>query len=174
MKISISKIIIFSFIIFFLSVFWLGLKIDNNYDTKSLIGSKISNFHITEINNENQYISEEDLRKNKYTLINFFASWCAPCRAEHEYLLSLSNQNKEIKIIGINFKDKKINANNFLKDLGNPYNFVGKDTDGKISISFGIYGIPESILVNNELTVIKKIIGPIDQVQFEDVLKIIQ
>jgi|TARA_B110000902_G_scaffold243344_1_gene295540 cytochrome c biogenesis protein CcmG/thiol:disulfide interchange protein DsbE len=174
MKISISKIIIFSFIIFSLSVFWLGLKIDNNYDTKSLIGSKISNFHITEINNDNQYISEEDLRKNKYTLINFFASWCAPCRVEHKYLLSLSNQNKKIKIIGINFKDKKINANNFLKDLGNPYNFVGKDTDGKISISFGIYGIPESILVNNELTVIKKIIGPIDQVQFEDVLKIIQ
>jgi len=174
MKISISKIIIFSFVIFFLSVFWLGLKIDNNYDTKSLIGNKISNFHITEINNDNQYISEEELRKNKYTLINFFASWCAPCRAEHEYLLSLSNQNKRIKIIGINFKDKKINANNFLKDLGNPYNFVGKDTDGKISISFGIYGIPESILVNNELTVIKKIIGPIDQVQFEDVLKIIQ
>ena len=174
MKISISKIIIFSFIIFSLSVFWLGLKIDNNYDTKSLIGGKISNFHITEINNDNQYISEEDLRKNKYTLINFFASWCAPCRVEHKYLLSLSNQNKKIKIIGINFKDKKINANNFLKDLGNPYNFVGKDTDGKISISFGIYGIPESILVNNELTVIKKIIGPIDQVQFEDVLKIIQ
>ena len=174
MKISISKIIIFSFVIFFLSVFWLGLKIDNNYDTKSLIGNKISNFHITEINNDNQYISEEELRKNKYTLINFFASWCAPCRAEHKYLLSLSNQNKRIKIIGINFKDKKINANNFLKDLGNPYNFVGKDTDGKISISFGIYGIPESILVNNELTVIKKIIGPIDQVQFEDVLKIIQ
>jgi len=174
MKISISKIIIFSFVIFFLSVFWLGLKIDNNYDTKSLIGNKISNFHITEINNNNQYISEEELRKNKYTLINFFASWCAPCRAEHKYLLSLSNQNKRIKIIGINFKDKKINANNFLKDLGNPYNFVGKDTDGKISISFGIYGIPESILVNNELTVIKKIIGPIDQVQFEDVLKIIQ
>ena len=174
MKISISKIIIFSFVIFFLSVFWLGLKIDNNYDTKSLIGNKISNFHITEINNDNQYISEEELRKNKYTLINFFASWCAPCRAEHEYLLSLSNQNKEIKIIGINFKDKKINANNFLKDLGNPYNFVGKDTDGKISILFGIYGIPESILVNNELTVIKKIIGPIDQIQFEDVLKITQ
>ena len=174
MKINILKITIFSFVIFFLLIFWKGLKIDNNYDTKSLIGSKISNFHITEINNDNQYISEEDLRKNKYTLINFFASWCAPCRVEHKYLLSLSNQNKKIKIIGINFKDKKINANNFLKDLGNPYNFVGKDTDGKISISFGIYGIPESILVNNELTVIKKIIGPIDQVQFEDVLKIIQ
>jgi len=88
--------------------------------------------------------------------------------------LSLSSKNKKIKIIGINFKDKKINANNFLKELGNPYDFVGQDTDGKISISFGIYGIPESILVNNELTVIKKIIGPIDQTQFDDVLKIIQ
>ena len=94
MKISISKIIIFSFIIFSLSVFWLGLKIDNNYDTKSLIGSKISNFHITEINNDNQYISEEDLRKNKYTLINFFASWCAPCRSEHKYLVNLSKEKK--------------------------------------------------------------------------------
>ena len=174
MKISIAKIIIFSFVTFFISIFWMGLKINQNYDTKSLVGSKISEFHITQINNDDQYISEEDLKKNKYTLINFFASWCAPCRSEHKYLLSLSKQNKEIKLIGINFKDKKINANNFLKDLGNPYNFVGEDTDGKISISFGIYGIPESILINNELTVIKKIIGPIDQVQFDDVLKIIQ
>ena len=174
MKISISKIIIFSFAIFFLGAFCLGLKINNNYDTKRLIGSEISNFQLTEINNNNQHISKEYLKKNKYTLINFFASWCAPCRTEHRYLLSLSNKNKKIKIIGINFKDKKINANNFLKELGNPYDFVGQDTDGKISISFGIYGIPESILVNNELTVIKKIIGPIDQAQFDDVLKMIQ
>jgi len=174
MKISISKIIIFSFVIFFLSVFWLGLKIDNNYDTKSLIGNKISNFHITEINNDNQYISEEELRKNKYTLINFFASWCAPCRDEHKYLLRLSNKSSEIQIIGINFKDKKIHVSNFLEELGNPYNFVGEDIDGKISILFGVYGIPESILVNNELNVIKKITGPIDQIQYEDILKLIQ
>ena len=157
MKISISKIIIFIFVIFSLSVFWNGLKINNNYDTKSLIGSQISNFQLTEINNDEQYISREDLRKNKYTLINFFASWCAPCRTEHKYLLSLSNKNKEIKIVGINFKDKKINANNFLKELGNPYGFVGEDADGKTSILFGIYGIPESILLNNELIVIKRL-----------------
>ena len=65
MKISILKVIIFSFIIFSLSIFWLGLKINNNYDTKSLIGSQISNFQLTEINNDEQYISREDLRKNK-------------------------------------------------------------------------------------------------------------
>jgi len=174
MKISITKIIIFCFVIFFLSVFWRGLKINNNYDTKNLIGSRIGNFKLFEINNNEQYISEKNLKKNKYTLINFFASWCAPCRTEHKYLLNLSNINKEIKIIGLNYKDKKINANNFLNELGNPYEFVGKDTDGKISILFGIYGIPESIIINNELIVIKKIIGPIDKVQFNEILKLIQ
>ena len=174
MKISITKVIMFGFIIFSLVVFWRGLKINTNYDTKNLIGSRISNFQLSEINNNEQYISEENLKKNKYTLINFFASWCSPCRTEHKYLLNLSNTNKEIEIVGINFKDKKINANKFLNELGNPYNFVGKDIDGKISILFGIYGIPESILINNELIVIKKIIGPIDQIQFNEILKLIQ
>ena len=174
MKISISKIIIFSFVIFFLFVFWRGLKINNNYDTRSLIGNQISKFKLTKLDNDNQYISEEDLKKNTYTLINFFASWCAPCKTEHKYLLNLSNKNKKIKIIGINFKDKKNNAINFLKELGNPYDFVGKDSDGKISILFGIYGIPESILVDSNLTVIKKVVGPIDQIQYDNILKLIQ
>jgi cytochrome c biogenesis protein CcmG/thiol:disulfide interchange protein DsbE len=174
MKNNISKIIIFSFAIFFLFVFWRGLKIDNNYDTRSLIGNQISKFRVIKIDNNNQYISEEDLKKNTYTLINFFASWCAPCKTEHKYLLELSNKNKQIKIIGINFKDKKNNAINFLKDLGNPYDFVGRDSDGKISILFGIYGIPESILVDSNLTVIKKIVGPIGQFQYDKILELIQ
>jgi len=174
MKINILKITIFSFVIFFLLIFWKGLKIDNNYDTKSLIGKKISNFKLIEINNDNQYISEVDIKNNRYTLINFFASWCAPCRAEHKYLLSLANEQKKIKIIGINFKDKKNNAINFLEELGNPYNFVGIDPEGRVSILFGIYGIPESILVDNNLTVIKKIVGPIDQIQYDQILQLIQ
>jgi cytochrome c biogenesis protein CcmG/thiol:disulfide interchange protein DsbE len=174
MKNNISKIIIFSFAIFFLFVFWRGLKIDNNYDTRSLIGNQISKFRVIKIDNNNQYISEEDLKKNTYTLINFFASWCAPCKTEHKYLLKLSNKNKKIKIIGINFKDKKNNAINFLKDLGNPYDFVGRDSDGKISILFGIYGIPESILVDSNLTIIKKIVGPIGQFQYDKILELIQ
>ena len=172
MKVSILKIIIFSFVIFSLFVFWQGLKKNNSYDTKSLVGSRISNFQFTEINNDNKSISEKDLKNNKFTLINFFASWCVPCRTEHRYLLKLSN--KKIKIIGINFKDKENNANNFLKELGNPYNFVGKDSDGKASVLFGVYGIPESILVDNNLNIIKKIIGPIDQNQYNEILNVIK
>jgi len=174
MKISISKIIIFSFVIFSLFIFQKSLKINNNYDTKSLIGNKISKFQLFKIDSHDQYISDEDLKENKFTLINFFASWCAPCRSEHKFLVKLSRESKEMKIIGINFKDKQNNAISFLKELGNPYNFVGIDLVGKISILFGVYGIPESILINSDLTVIKKIIGPIDQIQYDEILKIIQ
>ena len=123
---------------------------------------------------DTQFISEDDLKKKNFTLINFFASWCAPCRTEHKYLLKLSRERKEIKIIGVNFKDKKSNAINFLEELGNPYSFVGKDSEGRISILFGIYGIPESILVDSNLTVIKKIVGPIDQIQYDGILKLTQ
>jgi len=172
MKINISRIIIFSFVIFCLFVFWLGLKKNINYDTKSLIGSRISNFQLIEINNTDQLISEKDLKNNKFTLINFFASWCAPCRTEHKYLLKLSN--KKIKILGVNFKDKRSNANKFLQELGNPYDFVTKDSDGKASVLFGVYGIPESILIDNNLIVIKKIIGPIGQSQYNEILNLLK
>lgn len=173
MKIDFLKIIIFSFITFFLLVFWLGLKKDNSYNTTNLIGNKISSFQLASIHNSD-LISDELLKQNEFTLINIFASWCAPCRLEHKYLIKLANQNRNVKILGINFKDKKNNALNFLNKLGNPYNFVAEDLDGKASILFGTYGVPESILVDKELTVIKKIIGPIDQRQFEEILKLTQ
>ena len=76
--------------------------------------------------------------------------------------------------MGINFKDKKKNALNFLSEMSDPYSFVAEDPDGRASILFGIYGIPESILINKELTIIKKIVGPIDQKQFEEILKLTQ
>ena len=173
MKINITKIIIFGFVAFVLSIFWLGLKKDNNYDTKNIIGNKISNFQLPSIYS-NDFISEESLKDNKFTLINFFASWCGPCRLEHQYLLNLSNNRKDIKILGINFKDKRANATSFLNELGNPYSLLAEDVDGKASILFGIYGIPESVLVNDKLTIIKKIVGPIDKKQYEQILELVQ
>ena len=112
MKINFSKIIIFSFVVFFISVFWMGLKKNNNYNTKNLTGSEISSFKLPSIYN-GDIISDETLKQNQFTLINFFASWCAPCRLEHKYLIKLANHNKDIKILGINFKDKKKKVINF-------------------------------------------------------------
>jgi cytochrome c biogenesis protein CcmG/thiol:disulfide interchange protein DsbE len=173
MKINISKIIIFSFVIFFLLIFWVGLKKDNNYNTKNLTGSAIGSFQLQSVRN-NDLVTEENLMQNQFTLINFFASWCAPCRLEHKYLIKLAQQKKSFKILGINFKDKKNNALSFINELGDPYDFIAEDIDGKASIIFGIYGIPESILINKDLIIIKKIIGPIDQKQFEEILKLVQ
>ena len=100
------------------------------------------------------------------------ASWCAPCRKEHKHLISLS-KTKNLKIIGINFKDGKSKANKFLKDLGNPFYLIASDANGKTSVSFGIYGIPETILVNKDLVIIKKYIGPIDEKDVKKIQKIV-
>ena len=118
----------------------------------------------------NFYVNE-DFKKNKYTLINFWASWCAPCRVEHPYLMELSKE-KNIKILGVNFKDKKINALKFLKDLGNPYDYLNKRQSGKQSVNFGIYGIPESILIDNKLIILKKFVGPLNSQDLNEIKKL--
>ena len=96
-----------------------------NYNTNSLIGKKIPNISL-EYFNENKFYQERYLKKSNYTLINFWASWCAPCRAEHPFLIKLSKE-KNLKLLGINFKDKKKQAKIFLDNFGNPYDFLAKD-----------------------------------------------
>ncbi len=161
MQKKIIKSSIILFIIFIIGVFFTGLNKSSIYDTKNLVGQKITNIKLERFNN-NRIITEEDLKKNDFTLINFWASWCAPCRVEHPILLKL-NKEKNLKLLGVNFKDKKNNALKFLRDLGNPYDDLARDELGKYSINFGIYGIPESILINKDLVIIKKFIGPISQ-----------
>lgn len=145
-------------------VFFIGLNRDTNYNTNSLIGKKIPNINLKYFY-ENKFYTENNLKKNNFTLINFWASWCAPCRKEHPLLFKLSKE-KNLKLLGVNFKDKKKQAEFFLNDLGNPYDFLTKDEQGKNSVKFGIYGIPESILVDKDLIIIKKFIGPLSTNDF--------
>ncbi len=84
------------------------------------------------------------------------------------------SKEKNLKILGVNFKDKKINALKFLNDLGNPYYYLTTDSNGKQSVTFGIYGIPESILINSELIVIKKFIGPLNEQDLNDIKETIK
>jgi|TARA_B100001093_G_scaffold479051_1_gene507731 cytochrome c biogenesis protein CcmG, thiol:disulfide interchange protein DsbE len=153
------KILIFIILFFIIGVFFIGLNKNTNYDTNSLIGKKIANINLKYFN-ENKFYTENDLKKNNFTLINFWASWCTPCRKEHPLLIKLSKE-KNLKLLGVNFKDKKKQAQFFLKELGNPYDFLTKDEQGKSSVKFGVYGIPESILVNKNLIILKKFIGPL-------------
>ena len=171
MKINFYRILTFLIAIFILSVFLFSLNKVKVYDTESLIGQNINAFELKSIDDKG-VINKELLKKNQYTLINFFASWCAPCRAEHKYLMKIKENSKNLKILGINFKDKEKDAKRFIKEFGNPYYFLAKDYDGRTSINFGIYGIPESILIDKNLKIIKKFIGPINNKDFNEILKL--
>lgn len=102
----------------------------------------------------------------KVTLINIFASWCAPCRAEHPVLMQLA-KNDGLTLFGINYKDIDENALRFLGALGNPYSRVGTDTRGRAAIEWGFYGIPETLLVGRDGKIRHKIVGPITAEKFE-------
>lgn len=98
--------------------------------------------------------------KGGATLVNIFASWCAPCRAEHPVLMHLA-QREGLSIAGINYKDEPGNALRFLGALGNPYDRVGVDPKGRAAIDWGFYGIPETLLVDRHGIVRHKVVGPI-------------
>ena len=168
---KIIKSIIVLLFIFVLLVFYNSLYRETNYSTDYLVGNKLAKINLKSFD-DNKIYTSEDFKKSRYILINFWASWCAPCRVEHPYLMQLSKE-KNLRILGVNFKDKKINASKFLNELGNPYYYMAKDTKGKQSVNFGIFGIPESILINNDTIVLKKFIGPLNEQNLNDIKKII-
>ncbi|MGL4635654.1 MAG: DsbE family thiol:disulfide interchange protein [Beijerinckiaceae bacterium] len=106
--------------------------------------------------------SQADLTKGSVTLVNVFASWCAPCHAEHPFLLELA-KDKRLRIFGINQKDSTENARRFLASKGNPYASVGVDPNGRASIEWGVYGVPETFIIRGDGTIAHKLVGPITE-----------
>lgn len=94
------------------------------------------------------------------SIVNIWASWCAPCRAEHPILIELS-EDRRFQLIGINYKDKPSNALRFLGSLGNPYDIVGVDENGRSSIEWGVYGVPETFIIDTEGRIAHKHVGPL-------------
>ena len=104
-------------------------------------------------------LSAEDL-KGRVTVVNVFASWCAPCREEHPILMELA-RDPAIRMVGINYKDNPENARRFLGALGNPFAAVGADSNGRTAIDWGVYGVPETFVVGPDGTIRYKQIGPL-------------
>ena len=104
------------------------------------------------------------------TLVNVWASWCIPCRDEVPYLERLS-KDKRIQLVGINYKDAPADARRFLNRYGNPYMASGADTNGRQSIDWGVYGVPETFLVGRDGTIAYKLIGPITA---ENLVKVLE
>ena len=160
MKIKLSFIFFFILITFILSVFFKSLFEDKSYIPEKL-NYKIENISIKEFYSDNNLELKDLFDNEKYIVINIWASWCLPCRQEHQHITNLSKINN-LKLIGLNYKDKKNSAQKFLKEFGNPYDIILKDLDGTKSIFLGAFGVPETFVIDSELNILQKYIGPIN------------
>ena len=158
--------IISVFIIIFI-IFYKGLQNTNIYtpDAKSIL--EVPSISVQLFNSNEIVNTLEIFSLDKFYLLNIWSSWCVPCRQEHSILMDLT-KNDNLKLIGINYKDTKKNANNFLKELGNPYDKIIFDNKGTNSIEWGAYGVPESFLINKN-KIIKKYIGPLSEESMKEI-----
>ena len=128
----------------------------------ALIGEKAPSLALQPLDGSNTPALTDAAIDGKLTLVNVFASWCVPCRQEHPILKELA-KDERLTIVGINYKDRNDNALRFLGELGNPYDAIGVDPNGKAAIDWGVYGIPESYLVGADGTILYKKVGPFDE-----------
>ena len=161
MKIRILPIILIITFLMIFFIFYKGLENSNIYIPENNIKKAIPSLNVKKFDNDDKINFVEIFKGDKFYLMNIWASWCVPCRDEHPLLMILSTQ-KNIKVIGLNYKDNKEKAKIFLKELNNPYDKILLDENGTLAIEWGAYGVPESFLIHNN-KIIKKIIGPLNE-----------
>jgi len=140
-------------------VFAASLNRDPNYIPSVLIDKPAPTFTLAGIEGIGTPGFDTAALKGEVSVVNVFASWCVPCRAEHPLLVTLK-QRSGAKLVGINQKDAPENARQFLANLGNPYDAIGADNSGRVSIDWGVYGVPETFVVDRNGVITYKHIGP--------------
>ncbi len=147
---------------FFALVGWFALALRPNYDPQTLPSAMIDKpapaFDLATLS------GGPDLAlsglKGQVVLVNFFASWCAPCRVEHPILMRLASQ-EHVALYGIDYKDRPDAAKQILAQLGDPYRAIGLDPDGTTGINFGVYGVPETYVIDKNGEIRKRFVGPL-------------
>ena len=149
------------FFLLILSTFFYLLIIERNPSEipSNLLNKNVPNFEVESLLKKERFISSKEFG-NEIMLVNFFATWCLPCRDEHIYIKRFSDE-KEIRVIGINYKDNPKKAIQWLKDMGNPYSNVPIDKYGRIAIDWGVYGIPETFIISSKGIIKYRHVGPV-------------
>lgn len=149
------------------AVFVAALQRDDLGDVPSvLIGTEIRPFDIpnlapgTSAESSEAGLSDQDLKLGGVSIVNFWASWCGPCKIEHPQLMALAERDG-VRLIGINYKDDLGKARAFLDDLGDPFERVGVDEAGRVGIDWGLTGVPETFVLDGEGRIVMKHIGPL-------------
>lgn len=131
-----------------------------------LIGQEIPEFELPPIEGRQLGFASSDLQ-GQVSIVNVWASWCVPCRIEMPLLMELSAEGS-VPIYGINFKDDSAGALAFLEELGDPYTQIGADQSGRVAIDWGVYGLPETFVVDAQGRIAYKHVGPFDRRSLED------
>ena len=163
--IILTPLIVLLIICIFSLIYLLSGK-DPNKPPSALLNKAVPSFESISLYNSEEIIKTIDIR-NRKTLINFFASWCGPCKIEHPLFFKIREKYPELYLLGFNHKDATSDAKKYLEDDGNPYDFVGVDSDGLIALEFGVFGLPETYLINEDGKIIYKFMGPLTK----DILK---
>ena len=138
-----------------------GLNLDPKKVPSPLIDKPVPSFSLPSLSAPQQQISNRDMLGEAWVL-NVWASWCVACRAEHAFVTKLAGM-KLAKVIGLNYKDKPGDANLWLQQWGDPYTTSLMDQDGRVGIDWGVYGVPETFIVDKTGVIRYKYIGPINQ-----------
>ena len=142
-------------------VFWKGLSGNPSELPSALIGKPVPEFNLTAISGSTTpTFTSNDLKSGQVSIVNIWASWCGPCRMEHPLLTELSKRT-DIKLYGIDNKDNAENAKRFLGALGQPFAAIGADENGRTTIDWGSYGVPETFIVDGKGIIRFKWIGPL-------------
>lgn len=147
-------LIIFALLVAVMAV---GLTLNPRLVPSPLVGKPVPEFELPLLNQAGTF-SHEDL-KGQITLLNVWASWCYACRQEHDVVTQLSR--KGMRIVGFNYKDQTQDAVNWLAELGNPYETIVEDVDGRVGIDWGVYGAPETFLIDAQGIIRHKVIGAV-------------
>ncbi len=146
----------------------IGLKLDPREVPSPLIGKPAPAFDLPQLATPDQRLAAKDLRGQVW-LLNVWASWCVACRQEHPLLVELSKSGK-VKLYGLNYKDKREDALRWLANFGDPYLKSISDTDGLVGIDYGVYGVPETFVIDKQGVVRYKQIGPVTAEALRDTL----
>jgi cytochrome c biogenesis protein CcmG/thiol:disulfide interchange protein DsbE len=138
---------------------FVGLGLNPREVPSPLIGQPAPAFQLTRLEDPSQRISRDELLGQVW-MLNVWASWCAPCREEHPLVVDLSKRNP-VPVYGLNYKDQDVAARNWLANLGNPYRATLVDTDGRVGIDYGVYGVPETFVIDREGIIRFKHTGPL-------------
>jgi len=153
-------------IVILIPVLILGLQKDPRELPSQYIGKPAPEFDLPTVQDPEQRMGSADFR-GKISLVNFWGTWCVGCRAEHNFLLQLSRE-QDIPIYSVNYRDQRSKAISWLAQLGNPYVATGNDEDGRVGLDWGVYGAPETFLVNADGHVMLRYAGPMNPAVWED------